>query len=266
VRVRVPDVDIVARRGYLAPTEEQVRQMNAARDTVDDQAESGLTESLAELARLDRSPDLFVDGVTRGEEIVLSVEATQAALGRFLATGAAVEYQVMGQGGAPAAERRWTLEPGSRSTLVRLPKPAGASAPWNVLIRLQGGMQPITERLTVDDPPAVPIAAPLVLRATSSRRSPFWPAPSREFRRNERIRVEWRASGPLDAREARLLGRDGNPLAVPVTLTESIDEGTPQLAVDLTLAPLAPGDYVIEVTASAGSESVRTLVSFRVAG
>jgi hypothetical protein len=63
-----------------------------------------------------------------------------------------------------------------------------------------------------------------------------------------------------------LLGRDGNPLAVPVTLTESIDEGTPQLAVDLTLAPLAPGDYVIEVTASAGAESLRTLVSFRVAG
>jgi hypothetical protein len=183
-----------------------------------------------------------------------------------MAEGAQADIVMTGEGGAEAGARQWRLEPGSRSALVRLPKPAEQSGPWNLTFRLQGAQMPIAERLTVADAVIGPIDAPLVFRSASSRRAPFWPAPSREFRRTERVRVEWAASGVLDARAARLLGRDGSLLPIPVVLTESSADGVPILAADVTLAPLGPGDYVLEVTASSGVDVARHLVAFRVTG
>jgi hypothetical protein len=49
-------------------------------------------------------------------------------------------------------------------------------------------------------------------------------------------------------------------------LTESSADGVPILAADVTLAPLGPGDYVLEVTASSGVDVARHLVAFRVTG
>jgi len=58
--------------------------------------------------------------------------------------------------------------------------------------------------------------------------------------------------------------RRGEPLAVPVALTERADGDRQVLAADLTLAPLADGDYVIEVTASSGGGKIQKLLAFRV--
>ena len=58
---------------------------------------------------------------------------------------------------------------------------------------------------------------------------------------------------------ARLLDRLGRPLVdLPVTVTE----GACQLT--LPLGSLAQGDYVIELSAVAGTEAVQQLVAFRV--
>ena len=61
---------------------------------------------------------------------------------------------------------------------------------------------------------------------------------------------------------ARLLDRTGKPLAVPVT-TAVRDEadGSRWQTVQLALAPLAAGDYVIELAGGAGRS---VLVAFRV--
>jgi hypothetical protein len=84
------------------------------------------------------------------------------------------------------------------------------------------------------------------------------------FRRTERVAVEWPLSGAIDRREARLLGRDGRPLLVDVTLNERSSSGVAVLAADLNLAPLTAGDYVIEVTAGAGASAETKLVAIRV--
>ncbi len=76
--------------------------------------------------------------------------------------------------------------------------------------------------------------------------------------------MEWLVEGTLDRREGRLLGIDGRPLAVPVVLTERDQNGRPVLAVDLNLAPLAPGDYVIEVVAVRGADETRRYIPIRV--
>jgi hypothetical protein len=62
----------------------------------------------------------------------------------------------------------------------------------------------------------------------------------------------------------RLLGRNGAPLAIPVTVDEIERDGRRLLATELLLAPLAAGDYIVEVTADAGGQTGTNLYAFRV--
>ena len=108
------------------------------------------------------------------------------------------------------------------------------------------------------------LSEPLLFRATPAAQSPLRPAADFQFWRTERLHIEWPAKGPLDRREAKLLGRDGRTLQVPVNLTERVQAGQPVLAADLNLAPLAPGDYVIEVKVAIGAEETLRYIPVRV--
>jgi hypothetical protein len=105
---------------------------------------------------------------------------------------------------------------------------------------------------------------PIIMRGTGSATAPPRPAAARQFLRSERLRVEWPVRQTLDRREARLLDRTGQPLPVGVALAEGGTGDTAILAADLTLAPLAIGDYVLEVTATAGVTADRQMLAFRV--
>jgi hypothetical protein len=69
------------------------------------------------------------------------------------------------------------------------------------------------------------------------------------FSRIERVRLELptRSTGMASA---RLLDRQGGPLAVPLSVSDRSDasDGVRWIVVDGTLAPLAAGEYAIEVT------------------
>jgi VWFA-related protein len=69
------------------------------------------------------------------------------------------------------------------------------------------------------------------------------------FQRSDRLRFE-HATTLSEPVKARLLDRNGNPLSVPVQVSERPDQsGNFQwIVVDAALAPFAPGDYAIEVT------------------
>jgi hypothetical protein len=71
------------------------------------------------------------------------------------------------------------------------------------------------------------------------------------FQRSDRIRLELpvTAAAPGGPPTARLLDRAGRPLPVPVQVSERAEPGgdTAWVVIDATLAPLAPGDYAIEV-------------------
>jgi hypothetical protein len=103
-----------------------------------------------------------------------------------------------------------------------------------------------------------------VFRATPSPRAPLRPVADYQFRRTERVHVEWPVARALDGRTARLLSRRGDALPVPVALTERADGDRTVLAADVQLAALAEGDYVIEIVATQGSEKVQRLLAFRV--
>jgi hypothetical protein len=80
------------------------------------------------------------------------------------------------------------------------------------------------------------------------------------FRRSDRLRVE-APSADASALTARLLDRSGNAMPIPVAAALRTDpDGSRWQSAEVALAPLAPGDYVVEL--SAGNS--RTLAAFRV--
>ena len=85
-----------------------------------------------------------------------------------------------------------------------------------------------------------------------------------QFRRTERVRIEWPALQAIESHQARLLDRTGKPIAIPLTTTNRDNGGTPMVATDLNLAPLSNGDYLIEVTAKSGEKSQTEVVAIRV--
>jgi hypothetical protein len=85
-----------------------------------------------------------------------------------------------------------------------------------------------------------------------------------QYRRTERARLEWFLPDGVTNRSARLLGKNGLALPVPVSLTERDVDGTLRLAADVNLAPLAAGDYLVEVTGERNGNKFRSLTAIRV--
>jgi len=81
------------------------------------------------------------------------------------------------------------------------------------------------------------------------------------FQRSDRLRFE-HATTSSEPPKARLLDRNGNPLSVPVQVTERPDPsgGFQWVVVDAALSPFAPGDYAIEVTQG----SAKQVTGFRI--
>jgi hypothetical protein len=104
----------------------------------------------------------------------------------------------------------------------------------------------------------------VMYRGRPAATSPLRPVADLQYRRTERVHVEWAFTGELDQRSARLLSRTGQPLAIPVTVTERETDGRKVVAADLNLAPLSAGEYVIELTVGKGTATTVRLVAFRV--
>jgi VWFA-related protein len=91
------------------------------------------------------------------------------------------------------------------------------------------------------------------------------PATVRIFPRSDRVHLEMEAPAGSLPWVGALLDRNGATTAVPVGVGERTDaSGQRWLTADLTLAPLGPGDYVVELTTPAGAERRRMLVAIRV--
>jgi VWFA-related protein len=107
---------------------------------------------------------------------------------------------------------------------------------------------------------------PLVFHRGPQTGNQVQPAAGRVFPRSERLRLELEAAAGAPGWTGALLDRNGNKTQVPVTPGERTDAATGQrwLTAEITLAPLGAGDYVIELTATQGTEQKKTLVGIRV--
>jgi hypothetical protein len=90
------------------------------------------------------------------------------------------------------------------------------------------------------------------------------PVVAREFRRTERLIVRTQAYGPgteVPVVTAKLLNRIGSPMQdLPVTQDQAT--GTAQL--DLPLAGVAPGEYLIDLRATGQGGEAKQLVAFKI--
>lgn len=145
---------------------------------------------------------------------------------------------------------------------VQVPE-AGPLPPgdYAIRVRAKGGTgATIVEAARV----TVAAAAPAIGDAVVWRRRPatgpaYFRTADPRASRTDRLRFELAATATA-APSATLLDRVGNPIAVPVQVTTRDDQGVRWIVVDATMAPLAPGDYAIEVKAGDAAR----MVAFRV--
>ena len=128
----------------------------------------------------------------------------------------------------------------------------------------EGGGIPLSDLLRIEAASAG--AQPLVFRRGVSTGNRFLPAADLRFSRTERVRLELPVDGAAKPGAGRVLDRTGQPVQVPVAVSERLDDATGQrwIIADVVLAPLAGGDYGIEVEVVGTATSQRIVSAIRV--
>ena len=203
-------------------------------------------------------------GAVSGTDLLVVAEIArgQVEMGTW-SDGATVKVTVVGGAGENAVSAAGRLEPGARGALVRVPIGAVAG-PWRVGVTVTGSAGTLDERFDVRPSTGKLLADPVIYRGAGVARNALRPVADFLFHRTERVHVEVPVLEALDQRTARVLDPRGQPLPLEATLTERDDAGQPMLVADLNLAPLSPGDYVLEVAVASGAESQRRQIGIRV--
>jgi len=278
VRVKREGMDVRSRPGYLAPTEAELASTRV--DALMNGAAPGHTtippsvaRAFAGLAPIRGTVPLRVHTMGAPGQIWLTGEFDSATLksDEWRQGGRGRVFFQHDRGETPAMQVDLTLAPGQQTFQVS-PPPGTTLAPGRYVMRLEltaaGSTMPLqtTVDVTVPDGEWLASETGLVTRRGPSTGLNYVPTADARFRRTERIRFEVpRADGEANV-SARLLGRDGQPLAFAPTLTERVDAASNQrlIVADLSLAPLAQGEYAIEVIVERGDQKGSASFAFRI--
>jgi len=168
--------------------------------------------------------------------------------------GGNAEISVVSAAGERVASMQVPFSISEGAFTVRLPGDAPLSAgDYAVRVRVTpqvGQALPLTDlaRVVIPSDPS-PLGESLMLRRGPSTGPRYMATADPRFQKSDRIRLELPTQ--LDGTAtARMLDRTGKPMQVAVTTVDRKDDGGEfrWIVADATLAPLAPGDYAIEVS------------------
>ena len=266
VKVGRPGVSVAARRGYMAPPPDAVvaAARAAAAAAAGPLVPDDIAGALERLARLGSDQEVFASAAVRSSalEIVADLAEREIDRGRW-AKGASVDATITDSTGA-VLNAQAAIEPGRRAAIVRVPL-ADQKGPWQVRIRVTDAAGSVETRVEAGAPSAGPFGPPIMLRGAGPARAPMQPVAQPSFRRTERLRVQWPIARDAATPAAQVLDRRGQPLATPLPATEAEINGERMVVFDLVLGSLAPGDYVLQLTAGPDATAGRHLVPFRLA-
>jgi len=298
VRVKRPNVEVRYRKGYFAYTAAEAARAKEPPKAGPPPAIANALNSIVEptrtghAARFWTGTDRGANGQTRLTfvwEGIVSGDAARASEvpARVMLTAMTAEGRPVFRGRVPDPSLPAVSDPGAGSSQTPAGQPAaappGASVSFNappgplelrVVVENDHGqvVDSTTESLTLPDysKTDVSFGTPRVYRARTAREMMLLknnldaaPIAKRDFSRAERLLIRVDAYAPSGAKPevtARLLNRDGNPMAdVPVQAAD----GKP-FSIDLPLASLAPGEYILELDAKAPSGTAQQMVGFKI--
>ena len=261
VRLKKNGAEIQARKFYRGPTKDDVAGLSASRDGGPAGPPPPVAAALGALSRLRTSTQFFTYGAVAGRDltVVIEVPPVAVAAGRWK-DGAALEVLAETAGGDVVGTSRARLTPNGRA-VVRVPL-EGQESPAAVFVRLRAEGESVVERTSVAPGPSTLVGDPQAYR--SGPRGLAIPVALFEFTREERLKLDWPVLTKLDRAEIRLLDRHGQPLKHRVTVDDQDGAGGRHLVANLTFTALGRGDYVAELTATAGTATERKLIAFRV--
>jgi VWFA-related protein len=256
VKVKRPGVEVRSREGYTAGSPESTRAAppSGPAATPASDAETMVTAALSRIAPARAGVPFLLYAAAGGagpDAIVRVVAELEGALVQTpdWREGGEATVTVRNGAGATLGSAVSKFAPGERIIRIDVPMAEGGAASGDLRVQVRvtgtGALARFTDATNVKVDAATPRwGAPLVLRRGPTTGTAYVPTADLRFRRQERVRVE--LPSPRDSVTATLVDRRGKPMEIPVR----VDAATPEhaLTADVSLAPLAAGDYAIVLT------------------
>ena len=182
-----------------------------------------------------------------------------AAAGSFGGSGASNEP---GRDAAPSGRAVFDVDPGAMHVMLAVEGTAGEVLDKEIK---EVSIPDLTGTDVALSTPAIICARTVLERRTLLAQDlEAVPTPGRTFRRTDTLLIRFEAYAPglsIPTITATLLNRSGNPMS-EIPLQPPVEGQRHQI--DLPLASLAPGEYLVEISASADDSAAKELIAFRV--